>query len=71
MRSSPTPSRASKVSRSSRKGEARGPDLRQAQAGDNLTTIAEQFYKKVIGADPDKLGVDLTLKIPPARLSAG
>ena len=35
-----------------------------AQAGDNLMTIAEQFYKKVIGANPDKLGVDLTLKIP-------
>jgi hypothetical protein len=41
-----------------------------AQAGDNLTTIAEQFYKKVIGANPDKLGVDLA-EDSPARLSSG
>jgi nucleoid-associated protein YgaU len=47
------------------------------QSGDNLTTIAEQFYgdgtlwrkiyeanRKVIGADPDKLRVGLTLTIP-------
>jgi lipoprotein-anchoring transpeptidase ErfK/SrfK len=56
------------------------------QAGDNLTTIAEQFYgdasqwkriyeanKTVIGPDPDKLGVDLTLnpELLPGRVSHG
>lgn len=47
------------------------------QAGDTLTSVAELFYgdgmqwkkiyeanKKVIGPDPDKLGVDLELRIP-------
>jgi nucleoid-associated protein YgaU len=52
-------------------------DAYVTQAGDTLTGIAEQFYgdgtlwrkiyeanKKVIGADPDKLRVGLTLTIP-------
>jgi nucleoid-associated protein YgaU len=47
------------------------------QSGDNLTTIAEQFNgdgtlwrkvyeanRKVIGSDPDRLGVGLDLTIP-------
>jgi nucleoid-associated protein YgaU len=56
---------------------AEAADTYVTKAGDTLTGIAERFYgdpslwpriheanKKVIGADPDKLGVDLTLKIP-------
>lgn len=53
------------------------PEIYVTKDGDTLTGIAERYYgdgslwrriydanKKVIGADPDKLGVDLTLRIP-------
>jgi LysM repeat protein len=62
---------------SGRRGPPRPPTPTSRTAGDTLTGIAERFYgdaslwpriheanKKVIGSDPDKLGVDLTLKIP-------
>lgn len=58
-------------------GAVEAADTYVTKAGDTLSGIAERFYgdasqwkriheanKKVIGSDPDKLGVDLTLKIP-------
>ena len=58
-------------------GAAETSDTYVTNAGDTLSGIAERFYgdasqwkriyeanKKVIGPDPDKLSVDLTLKIP-------
>jgi nucleoid-associated protein YgaU len=59
--------------------EAAG-DTYEVQSGDTLATIAQQFYgdstqwrriydanKDAIGADPDKLKLAMTLKIPPKQ----
>jgi nucleoid-associated protein YgaU len=58
-------------------GAAETADTYVTKAGDTLSGIAEHLYgdgslwrkiydanKMVIGPDPDKLGFDLTLKIP-------
>ncbi|MCA1645198.1 MAG: LysM peptidoglycan-binding domain-containing protein [Chloroflexi bacterium] len=55
-------------------------DSYAVQSGDTLLTIADHFYgdntqwrriydanKDVIGADPDKLKIGMTLKIPPKQ----
>ena len=69
-----------------RRRAAEAADTYVTKAGDTLSGIAERFYghasqwkriyeanKKVIGPDPDMLGVDLTLnpELLPGRVSHG
>ena len=72
--STPTPAAPAAVSSSSPQPE----QTYEVQSGDTLLSIAEQFYgdatkwrriydanKDVIGNDPDKLKLEMKLKIPP------